>query len=261
MTHKMIKISKIIKEAKGIMSFVFEHSLDAKPGQFVILWLPRIDEKPFGVSYQDNKKFAITVSCIGPFTEKLCKMKVGDLVGIKGPFGNPFKLEGKKIALVAGGYGSAPLAFLADEALKQKKKVYFIAGARNKDYLLYLKRYENTKLKMMACTDDGSYGEKGFTTDVLNNLVKKKKIDKVYTVGPEIMMKYVLKIVEANNIDAEFSLERYMKCGAGLCGQCCVDEHGWRVCVEGPVFNKEKIKMIKEFASYKREKSGKKVKL
>lgn len=240
---------------------MFEYDLKAKPGQFVIVCIPRIDEKPFGVSYQDNKKFAITVSAVGDFTNKMCKMKAGDLVGIKGPFGNPFSLVGKRIALVAGGYGIAPLAFLADEAIKQKKKVYFIVGARNKDYLLYLKRFENSKVKMMICTDDGSYGEKGFTTDLLNNLIKKKKIDKIYSVGPEIMMKYVLKLAEANNIDAEFSLERFMKCGQGLCGQCCVDDTGWRVCVEGPVFNKEQIKQIKEFANYKREKSGKKVKL
>ena len=257
--HKMIRIKKIIKEAKGIKSFVFEHKLDAKPGQFIILWIPRLDEKPFGISYQDNKKFAITVSSVGAFTEKLCKMKEGDLVGIKGPYGNPFTIEGKRIALVAGGYGAGPIAFLADEAVKQRKKVYLIIGARNKDYLLYLDRFKNSKVKLLACTDDGSYGEKGFTTDLLGKMIK--KIDKVYACGPEIMMKYVLKLAEANNTDAEFSLERYMKCGQGLCGQCCVDETGWRVCKEGPVFNKKQIKQIKEFANYKREKSGKKVKL
>ena len=261
MTHKMLKIKKIINEAKGLKSFVFEHDLKAKPGQFVIVWIPRLDEKPFGVSYQNNKKFAITVSAVGEFSKAMHKLKVGDLVGIKGPFGSCFNIEGKRIALVAGGYGAAPLAFLADEAVKQKKKVYFIIGAQNKDYILYEERFKDSKVNLHMCTDDGTKGEKGFTTDILKDLLKKKKIDKIFSCGPEIMMKFVLKLAEANNIDIELTLERYMKCGGGLCGQCCVDPTGWRVCVEGPVFNKEKIKQIKEFANYKRAKSGKKVKL
>ena len=260
MTHKMLRISRIINEAKDIKSFVFEHDLKAKPGQFVILWIPGLDEKPFGVSYQDKNKFAITVSKVGEFTKRLFKSKKGDLVGIKGPFGNGFDLDGRRIALVGGGYGTAPLAFLADEAVKRKIKVDFIIGAKNKDYLLYLKRFENTKVKLHIATDDGSHGIKGFTTDLLAGLMN-KRIDKIYTCGPEIMMKYVLKIANARNIPVELNLERYMKCGAGLCGQCCVDPTGWRVCVEGPVFNKEQIEQISEFAEYKREKSGKKVKL
>ena len=73
------------------------------------------------------------------------------------------------------------------------------------------------------------------------------------------MMKYVLKL--ARDIPVELSLERFLKCAGGLCGQCCLDPTGWRVCVEGPVFNKEQIEQITEFAEYKREKSGKKVKL
>jgi dihydroorotate dehydrogenase electron transfer subunit len=258
----MLRIKNIINEAKEIKSFVFEHNLDAKPGQFVILWIPRVDEKPFGVSYQDKNKFAITVSAVGPFSKKMHKLKVGDLVGIKGPYGNYYDFDNvKRIALVAGGYGAAPLAFLADEAIKKKIKVDFIIGAKTKEYLLYLKRFENSKVNMHIATDDGSYGEKGFTTDLLKSLLKKKKIDKIYACGPEIMMKFVLQLANANNIPAEFSLERYMKCGGGLCGQCCVDPTGWRVCKEGPVFNKEQIEQIKEFCNYKRTKSGKKVKL
>lgn len=254
---KMMRIEKIINEAKDLKSFVFNHDLNAKPGQFIIAWLPRIDEKPFGISYQDKNKFAITVSAVGEFTKKMHKLKPGDFVGIRGPYGNHYNIEGKRICLVAGGYGAAPLAFLADEAVKKKIKVEFIIGAKTKDYLLYLKRFEDSKVKMHIATDDGSYGEKGFTTDLLERLLKKKRIDKIYACGPEIMMKFVLKI--ADDIPAEFSLERYMKCGFGLCGQCCVDPTGWRVCKEGPVFTKEQIMQITEFAKYKREKSGKKV--
>jgi dihydroorotate dehydrogenase electron transfer subunit len=89
--------------------------------------------------------------------------------------------------------------------------------------------------------------------------LKSKKVDCIYTVGPELMMNKVIEISDEFNVDCQISLERYMKCGFGICGSCCVDPIGIRMCVEGPCMHKEVAKKITEFGKYKRDGSGLKV--
>ncbi|MGM5481881.1 MAG: dihydroorotate dehydrogenase electron transfer subunit [Nanobdellota archaeon] len=259
----IIKIDSIKEESESIKTFTFRHKLSADPGQFIMAWIPRIDMKPFGVSYKDNEKFSITVSNVGRFTKKLFKKKEGDKIGIQGPYGNGFGVEHEKVALVAGGYGTAPLAFLAEELVKNNKEVILVIGAKTKNELIYEERFKSSRINTFFCTDDGSYGKKGFTTQVLEEILKKESgIDFVYTVGPEIMMKKVIEITDEHDIGCEASLERYMKCGFGVCGQCCVDDTGERVCKTGPVYSKEYIKAnIREFGEYKRNGTGEKVNL
>jgi len=258
--YKVLKIEKVVDEAKDIKTFILRHNLQAKPGQFVLVWIPRIDEKPFSISFQDNERIGITVFGIGPFTKKFNRLSTGDKIGIKGPYGNPFSIEGENIVLVGGGCGSASLAFLADELKKAGKNITFIIGAKSKQHVLYEERMKISDIKTIITTDDGSTGIKGFTTDVLLDLIKEKgNIDMVYTCGPELMMKKVLEICSKNNIPAQFSLERYMKCGIGICGQCCVDDTGIRVCKEGPVLTKDQVNKIKEFGKYHRDASGAKI--
>ncbi|MFW6450368.1 MAG: dihydroorotate dehydrogenase electron transfer subunit [Nanoarchaeota archaeon] len=256
---KIMIIDSVKEEAHGIKTFTFQETINALPGQFIMLWLPRVNMKPFGVSYQDEKSFSVTVSNVGEFTNELFKKGKGDKVGIQGPYGNGFSVDKKNVVLVAGGYGTAPLAFLAEELEKTGVKVRIIIGAKSKEQLVYLERFENTNIKPIFSTDDGSYGQKGFTTDVLKEVLEKDKtVDFVYTVGPEIMMKKVIEITDKYNVGCEASLERYMKCGFGVCGQCCVDETGERVCKTGPVYNKSYIKKyITEFGKYKRDGKGK----
>lgn len=257
----ILKIDKIVEEAKDIKTFVFNHKLNSKPGQFLEIWIPEIDEKPIGVSYQNKEKFAITVCAVGPFSREMHKLKVNDKVGIRGPYGKSFSIKKGHLVLVAGGYGAAPLAFLAEEAKKIGTDVSFILGCKSKQNIVFEKRLKKAGIKFYCSTDDGSYGYKGYSTDLLRDFIEKNHVDMVYTCGPEIMMKKVVEICEKNNINCEISLERYMKCGFGLCGSCCLDNTGWRVCKDGPVFTKEQAKKIYEFGKYKRDKSGKKVKL
>src|SRR3989339_2146861 len=94
-----LPINKIADEAKDVKTFYFRYRLNSKPGQFVNLWIPGVDEKPFSVSWQDENEFAVSVQKIGGFTEKLFGMKKGSLLGIRGPYGNGFKIEGKNILL------------------------------------------------------------------------------------------------------------------------------------------------------------------
>jgi dihydroorotate dehydrogenase electron transfer subunit len=257
----VMEIEKIVDEGKDFKTFLFRHNLGAKPGQFVMVWLPRVDEKPFSISFQDNERFAITVMKVGPFTEKLFKLKPGDKLGIRGPYGSTFTLSDKKTVLVGGGCGTAPMGFLAEELKKAGADVNFIIGAKSKDYLIYLDRMKKAGIKTFVTTDDGSFGVKGFTTELLKDFIEKNKLDMVYACGPEVMLKPVVEMCAKASVPCEVSMERYMKCGFGICGQCCVDDSGVRVCKEGPVFSGEKIIGISEFGSHKRSASGKKVDL
>jgi len=256
---EMLSIREIVPEAKDTRSFWFSGSIGAKPGQFVMAWLPGIGQKPFGISYQKKGMFAVTVRKVGTFTEGMFRLKQGDKVGIQGPYGRPFSGKGKRVALVGGGYGVAPLAFLADEMAGAGKKVFLVTGAASRSFILFRKRFDSKRIHQLYSTDDGSFGRKGLCTDCLAELLSHERIDYVYCCGPELMMKKVFGICIKNGLAAEFSLERYMKCGFGICGSCCLDPTGWRVCSDGPVFTLEELKKVSGFGSYKRDASGRKV--
>ncbi len=261
-----VEVTHVADEAEGAKTIFIKSGIKPKPGQFVMLWLPGIDEKPYAVSSIDEKKgeAGITVAAVGRFSKALCGMKSGDKIGIRGPYGTAYKLEGKNVAMVAGGCGAAALSMLAEEAKKKGINVKFITGAKCKSALIGAER--NAKLlgkeNAITTTDDGSAGMKGFATDALKQLLKKEKVDKIFACGPEKMLKAVVEIGIAEKIKGEISAERYMKCGGlGLCGHCCVDPSGIRLCVEGPVISFETAAKIKEFGSYHRVKSSRKEKI
>ncbi|MFC1687198.1 dihydroorotate dehydrogenase electron transfer subunit [Patescibacteria group bacterium] len=257
---KMFPIKRILEEAKDIKTFFFDTQLNSRPGQFVIMWIPRVDEKPFSIAYDEGGQLGLTIAKVGRFTEKLYTFTEGDLLGIRGPYGAPFTLkEGyKKILLVGGGYGVAPLATLASQALDKNIEIDFCNGARTKDLLLFQDRLKKLDIPVHVSTDDGSEGHKGFVTDIVADLFKKGQYDCVYTCGPELMEKKVVDLAVEENIPSQVSIERYMKCGFGICGACCVDDSGKRMCVEGPVTSGEFALKQKEFGAYHRHASGKK---
>lgn len=257
----MRRIERIEAEAEDIRSFWFSGGIAARPGQFVMAWIPGAGQRPFGVSYQKKGSFAMTVKKVGSFTEKLFTMKEGDRVGIQGPYGNGFSGEGKNVVLVGGGYGAAPIAFLAEEMAKKGAKVTLITGALKESLLLYRKRFKDGKVRAVYSTDDGSFGHRGFCTDCLEEALKKEKADMVYCCGAEQMMKKVMDICAQADVPAEFSLDRYIKCGFGVCGSCCLDGTGWRVCRDGPVFTSDQLAKVTDFGKYRRDASGKRVKL
>ncbi len=258
----MLPIKKIIEDNKDFKTFVFSGQLGAKPGQFIMLWLPRVNMKPFSISNQTKDEFHITVMKVGEFTAKLFDLKVGELLGIQGPYGRPFSYnEGKNVAIVGGGCGIAPVNFLIYDAISKGKKVYFIGGCRNKDLFIKADEIKSLPVHTSFVTDDGSYGEKGFTTDALRKLLDKEKIDQIFACGPEKMLVAIGKIALERGIPCQISMERYMKCGFGVCGQCCVDDTGLRVCHEGPVFEAKTLLDSKEFGAYKRDGSGTKQKI
>ena len=251
---QMMEISKVVSEGKGQKSFFFKGNIDAKPGQFVMVWLPGIDEKPMALSCQSKNEFAFTSQIVGKFTSTLDSLKKGAKLGIRGPYGNSFSIK-QNACVVAGGVGMSSVSTLID-SLKNPLIIY---GARTKDHLIYLNRYKSKNLEL--CTDDGSFGKKGFTTSLLEEQLKNKsnKIKIVYTCGPEIMMKKILDICNKYKVECEASLERMMKCGFGVCGACMCNDR--IVCMDGPIFSSRQLKGMPEFGNSARLKTGKKVSL
>ncbi len=249
----MLEVSDVIKEGKGQTSFFFRHKLDCKPGQFMMVWLPGVDEKPMAVSYWNKNEFAFTSQVVGKWTSAIDKLKKKDKLGIRGPYGNSFSIK-ENACVVAGGVGLSSVSTLID-SLKNPLIIY---GARTKERLIYLKRYKNKNLAIT--TDDGSFGRKGFTTDILEEALKSKnKIRIVQTCGPEIMMKKIYDMCQKYDIELEASVERYMSCGFGICGKCMVNDR--IACIDGPIFNSKQLNKMPEFGNFARLKSGRKVNL
>lgn len=255
---KTVKIKRVINETKTIKTFIFD--FDAKnvmPGQFMMVWNFE-DEKPMSVSLIDPvaDEIGISIKNVGPFTESVHSLQAGDMLGLRGPYGRGFEIAGSKILAVGGGVGMAPISAFVVEARGRGIDVDVITAATTKDELLFLDKLKSLDINSYACTDDGTFGFCGFATEFMKKIIEDKEYDMVITCGPEVMMKGVFDIADKLKIPAQFSLERYMKCGLGICGQCCVDDTGWRVCVEGPVFWSDEIRLISEFGKYKRDASG-----
>ena len=259
MTILSLKVSEIIEENQSFKTYVFKHSLNARPGQFVMVWLPDVDEVPMSVGWQTDKEFRIGISKVGECTTAIHnQIKAGDRLGIRGPFGSSFDLKDcKKIILVGGGCGTPPMLFLAQKAVEKGIEVTALIGARTENLLIYEENFRKLECKVMISTDDGSKGCKGFCTDPLEEMLTKEKIDCVYTCGPEKMMVKVAQMAKESNVDCQVSLERFMKCGFGICGQCCMDDTGLRVCKDGPVFDGKIALQHPEFGKYTRSASGK----
>lgn len=256
-----VRIKKIIKETPLVRSYIFDYPSRAKPGQFVNLWLPGMDEKPMSIAFDDGKSYTLSIAAIGDMTKALVKKRVGDFIGIRGPYGTHFSWKpGIRIAMLAGGYGAGPLYFSAFQAVRQRCQVDFFLGARSKRHLLFSGRIRKlARTRFLPSTDDGSAGFRGTNVDNwLGRMKTGSRYDLVLTCGPELMMKAVSDAAWKRGIAAQISLERYMKCGFGICGNCCADDLGITTCQNGTVMPNTLVRRIKEFGVYHRDSVGRK---
>ena len=240
---KVLPIRNIVDENSYMRTFYFDRIWDASPGQFVMVWIPGINMKPFSISYIDKTSFAITVCKVGPFTRQLFEKQINDSIGIQGPYGTPFTIQGNSIALVGAGYGIALLSFLADILQQQGKKFIFIAGV-GRTYLDVCKNRHT----ITYCL--GTHGKANSASDQLRSIID--TVDMVYTAGPETMMKEITAICNTAQRAYEVFIERYIKCAIGVCGHCSIAPTGKRVCSDGPVFNNKEVSQIHEFGNYKK---------
>ncbi|MDE1845207.1 MAG: dihydroorotate dehydrogenase electron transfer subunit [Thaumarchaeota archaeon] len=259
-TPKIVTIEKVVDETPTVRTIFFSDDVMSQvlPGQFAMVWIPGVDEIPMSVMIsQENGKAAFTVRKHGLATTELFSKKVGDQIGIRGPYGNSFTVKQGKLLLVGGGTGLVPLIRLVT-FLKKTDHVTIIMGAKTKSEVFFEvltnKLLEGTTHKVIVVTEDGSYGEKGLVTDVMEKLFQESNFDSVYTCGPEKMMHKVVQIASANKAHVEASIERMMKCGIGICGSCCFGDV--MACKDGTVFDGKTLLANKEFGYTHRNKSG-----
>ena len=217
---------------------------NAKAGQFIIF---RTEEKgervPLTIADVDKEKGTLTIvfMAVGFSTKKLAKLEVGDeLLDLVGPLGQPthIKKYGTVICL-AGGYGAAPCYLIAKAFKEAGNKVYMIMGARTKDLIFWQDKMEQACDELFITTDDGTLGEKGFVTQVLDKIIKTEKVDYAIAVGPLPMMRAVAELTRDKGIYTEASMNPIMVDGTGMCGACRVTVGGETkfACVDGPDFN------------------------
>ena len=261
---KFIKaeIISVVNETPTTNTLYVKGRLALVPGQFIMLSDLATGEKPYSISYAGSDSFAITVKKVGKFSEAIAALHAGDSLYYRGPYGKGFTFPAKDdlIVIAGGGCGTAPLRNLLHYLLKDGyKNIIFINGARTADELLYHNEFAGTPVQYIAVTDDGSNGMKATALDALLKIAEDKTIAMLYTAGPEMMMKNILTATEHIICKKQFLLERYMKCGVGICGQCTLDPLGIRLCVEGPVVNSEILLKTAEFGQYTRNAAGKRV--
>lgn len=255
MYNEVVSVKEVVTEGKDITTVRFDLNTEVKAGQFMMVWIPGVDEIPMSVSYLSG---GITVKSIGEATAALASLKRGDKLGIRGPYGNGWTIPEGKILCVGGGVGTAPI-MAAAEAVNNADRIDIVLGARNSGEVIFIERAKSLSNDVRISTDDGSLGIKGTAVALADAMMKEKKYDAVLGCGPEIMNKYLLKACEENGVPVQLSLERIMKCGTGLCGSCAIN--GLRVCADGPVFTGDEVKRMSEFSVSKRDHAGRCVKL
>ncbi len=221
---------------------------NAKAGQFIIFRAEENGERvPLTIADVDKSTGALTIvfMAVGYSTKKLAELNAGDeLVDIVGPLGQPthIKKYGTVVCL-AGGYGAAPCYLIAKAFKEAGNKVYMIMGARTKELIFWEDKMKNACDELFITTDDGTYGEKGFVTQVLERIMNKEKVDYAIAVGPMPMMRAVANLTKDKGIYTEASMNPIMVDGTGMCGACRVTVGGETkfACVDGPDFDAHQI--------------------
>ena len=216
-----------------------ETSAITASGQFVNIKLEGMFlRRPISVCDCEDGKLTIVYKVVGKGTEEMAKMPVGTMLDVLTGLGNGYDLStaGDTPLLIGGGVGVPPMYMLAKKLLAMGKKVTVILGFNKKDEIFYEEEFKALGCEVYVTTVDGSYGTKGFVTDVMKDLT----YSYFYTCGPEPMLK---AIFNSSVTEGQFSFEERMGCGFGACMGCsCKTVTGYkRICKEGPVLKKEEI--------------------
>ena len=247
-TLRTTEIVQIRSESPTVKTFILSDRLcaKAKPGQFLMLWVPGIDEIPLSIMDTSTGLVFVSVKQVGDATRHLHKLEAGATVGVRGPFGNSFTESRGRVLLISGGTGTAPLLFLAKQLSAKTERLSFVEGAKTKNELLFVRELNGicAEKNLITTTDDGTYGLQCLVTEPLGKLLEKEKFDMIYTCGPEVMVKKIFELTEQRKLPLEASLERLMRCGIGLCGSCMIGKY--RVCRDVPVFNAAQLREVKD---------------
>ncbi len=258
-------IHRFKKESRDTFTIEFEHPdedgrFSFQPGQFNMLYMFGVGEVPISISGDplDKRHIVHTIRAYGSVTSAMLKLRAGDVLGIRGPYGNNWPVEtaaGHDILLIAGGIGIAPLRPVLYHIIANREefgKVYLFYGERTPNDLLYKKQIEHWRgrfdLNIDVTVDSAREGWRG-NVGVVTKLLSDILVDPTNTValvcGPEIMMYYTVQELLNKNIgeySIYVSMERNMKCGLGFCGHCQLGPI--LICRDGPVFNYPEIKTL-----------------
>jgi dihydroorotate dehydrogenase electron transfer subunit len=237
---QVTRIVKVIDESPKVRTLVLDLHLDAEPGQFVMAWLPGLDERPF--SLVRAGPVTLTIARVGPFSTALCALEVGDRLWARGPLGQSFTIPPleahrprSQLLFVGGGYGVAPLHYLAERARASGWPVSMVIGARAAADVIFDRRFQALGAQVTVVTEDGSLGDQGMATDAAERLLEDAAYEAIYACGPEPMLEAVARLAHRWKLPAQLSYERTMRCGFGVCGSCA--REGWMVCRDGPVLH------------------------
>ncbi len=224
-------------------TLIFDAPLEhVQPGQFVMVWLPGFDEKPFSIS--GDAPMAITIADVGLFSHRLTQLEPGECVWVRGPFGRGFSLTSESHLLVGGGYGAAPLSLLASRARKLGHSVAVALGAKSESDLMLIPLFKRIGCQVYTATEDGSSGVRGLVTAAMERAFTDCKPSALYACGPNPMLVALATFAHENKLPAQLSFEALIRCGIGLCGSCELPETvciklgippGFLVCRDGPV--------------------------
>ena len=237
--HQSYRLVSSTIENYRTKTLVLDQSMTAQPGQFVMVWLPGVGEKPYCVTNDDP--LTLTVVSVGSFSTALNAIAAGEKIWIRGPFGHGYQLKGEKILLAGGGYGVASLLFLASQALSRNYQIDVCIGAGAAQDVILYDAFRNAGINVQVSSEDGSSGKKGLVTELVSEFINAAKPDWIYACGPTNMLKAVSNLCQSHRISHQLSWEAHIRCGLGMCGHCEGTDlepfvpPGWLVCQDGPV--------------------------
>ena len=262
-------MNKIVRKeqfSEKVFLFEIEAPLIAnsrKAGNFVIVRVGQNGERmPLTIAGADIEKGTITlvVQQVGLSSKKLCMLNVGDYVtDVVGPLGNPTKIEKfGTVVCAGGGLGVAPMLPIIQAVKAAGNRILSVMAGRSKDLIILEDKVRESSDEVIIMTDDGSYGEKGVVTVGIEKFVEQEHVDKVFAIGPPIMMKFSNLTAQKHNIPCEVSLNTIMVDGTGMCGACRLTIGGKTkfVCIDGPEFDGALVdwdEMFKRMGTFKRE--------
>lgn len=260
----MNKIIKKVQYSEKVFRFDVEAPLIAKSrkaGNFVIIRVDNNSERmPLTIADADIEKGTITlvVQKVGLSSTKLCALNEGDEIhDVVGPLGNPTHIENFGTVICAGGgVGVAPMLPIIKALKAAGNRVLSVIAGRNKDLVIMEDEVRASSDELIIMTDDGSYGEKGVVTVGIEKFINQEHIDKVFAIGPPIMMKFCCLLTQKYNLSTDVSLNTIMVDGTGMCGACRLTIGGKTkfVCIDGPEFDGALVdwdEMFKRMGTFK----------
>ena len=261
----MNKILRKEQFSENVFLFEIEAPLIAKSrkaGNFIIIRVDKNGERiPLTIADADVNKGTITivVQRVGLSSQKLCGLNEGDVIAdVVGPLGNPTHIENfGTVVCVGGGVGVAPMLPIIRALKAAGNRVLSVIAGRNKDLIILENEVRASSDELIIMTDDGSYGEKGVVTVGIETFIKQEHVDKVFAIGPPVMMKFCCMLTQKYNIPTDVSLNTIMVDGTGMCGACRLTIGGKTkfVCIDGPEFDGALVdwdEMLKRMGTFKR---------